>query len=316
MNDDPFYWAGPVKRRRRTAEQTAQFEQQISDALEEDHPQSVRHVYYLMTNGRLPEPVEKTDKGYRQVQERTVKMRRAGTIPYSWVTDLSRLGYHTNTFSTCGDFLRTMRGLYRGDLWKYSPYYCEVWCESRSAASVIRDDCREYAVSLYPCGGFAGISFVHEAAQEINSHDNPKPIIIFYIGDYDPAGILIDVALEAELRRHLDPDRKIVFRRLAITPEQIARYDLPSKPRNQNDLRAPHIQETVEVEAMPAHLLRDLLRENIEALLPPDALAITQAAEDSERDFLSQLAVLSDQADADRDKREDDEDQADDGSES
>ena len=36
---------------------------QIFEALENDHPQSVRHVFYLMTNPKLVIPVEKNDKG-------------------------------------------------------------------------------------------------------------------------------------------------------------------------------------------------------------------------------------------------------------
>jgi hypothetical protein len=69
-----------------------------------------------------------------------------------------------------------------------------------------------------------------------------KPVKIFYIGDYDPAGVLIDVALEHELRKHLI-DWNLDFRRIAITKEQIAEYDLPGKPRKEGDCRARHIEE-------------------------------------------------------------------------
>ena len=30
--------------------------------------------------------------------------------------------------------------------------------------------------------------------------------LVFYIGDYDPAGVLIDVGIERELRLHLRPE--------------------------------------------------------------------------------------------------------------
>lgn len=67
-----------LKRIRRTDAQLEQLDAQIIAILKEDHPQSVRHVFYRMTDPRLPEPVEKSDKGYRHVQERCVKLRRAG----------------------------------------------------------------------------------------------------------------------------------------------------------------------------------------------------------------------------------------------
>jgi hypothetical protein len=53
-----------MTRIRRTKAQTAQLEAQIFDVLAQDHPQSVRHVFYRMTDPRLPEPVLKTERGY------------------------------------------------------------------------------------------------------------------------------------------------------------------------------------------------------------------------------------------------------------
>src|SRR3954465_15409561 len=244
MSTGLAYQARPIKRRRRTEAQVQQLERQITDVLAEDHPQSVRHVFYRMTNPRLPEAVEKTDQGYAQVQDRIVKLRRSGVLPYGWITDATRRGYFTDTYSGADDFVRRVAGLYRADLWRDSGFYCEVWAESRSIAGVIQRDCEELAVSLYPCGGFTSITLAYEAAEYINSRQDGKPVVIFYIGDYDPAGVLIDVALERELREHLRSDIDMTFGRIAITAAQIDAYDLPSKPRKEQDRRALHITET------------------------------------------------------------------------
>lgn len=284
------YPAGPIKRRRRTAEQVEQLDRQILDVLRTDHPQSVRHVFYRMTDPRLPEPVEKSDAGYAQVQDRVAKLRRSRRLPYSWVSDATRRGYFVDTFSGADDFLRRMNGLYRADLWRNADKYCEVWCESRSIAGTIQDDCEELAVSLYPCGGFTSMTLAYQAAETMNYRTDNKPVVIFYIGDYDPAGVLIDVVLERELRTHLRPDIDMTFVRIGITPEQIEAHNLPTKPRKDKDRRALHVQHSVEAEAMPAHILRTLLRNAVEDLLPPDALEVARAAEESERDFISSLA--------------------------
>ena len=47
---------------------------------------------------------------------------------------------------------------------------------------------------------------------------------------------------------------------------------------------------TVEVEAMPAHILRGILRKEIKSLLPSGALAAVKVAEESERNGLIILA--------------------------
>lgn len=291
--DNKIYRARTIKRERRTQARLDQLDDQILDVLAEDHPQSVRHVFYRMTNPRLPEPVEKTDRGYRHVQDRMVKLRRAKRLPFGWITDATRRGYHTPTYRDEADFLRSMAGLYRADLWKQSDFYCEVWTESRSIAGVIEDDCRELAVSLYPAGGFSSITLAYQSAEAINHYADGRPVVIFYIGDYDPAGVLIDVALERELREHLSAGIDLRFQRIAITPEQIETLDLPTKPRKATDRRALHIRETVEAEAMPAGILRDLLRANIENLLPERALAVAQIEEQSARDYFDRLAEIT-----------------------
>ena len=171
--------------------------------------------------------------------------------------------------------------------------YVEVWCESRSLAGVIQATCNELAVSLYPAGGFSSWSFIYNAAREIrhvfDSDPNKQDVLILYIGDYDPAGVLIDKNIEAGLRKHL-PDIDLKFERLAVNPDQITDMALPTKPRKAGERRVLHIQKTVEAEAVPAATMRELLRDRIEAELPPYTLDITKLVEQSEREGLLKLS--------------------------
>jgi len=218
-----------------------------------------------------------------------MKMRRDGRLPYGQLTDSSRRGYYVNTYHDAAHFVRSVASLYRADLWKDSDYYCEVWCESRSIAGVIQEDCEDLAVSLFPAGGFSSITFVYESAVEINERVE-KPVVIFYIGDYDPAGVLIDKSIEREFREHLDKGIDLTFKRIAVNAEQIKEYDLPEKPRKKTDTRSQHIRRTVEAESLPVEILRGLLRAEIEALLPQGALAVAKVAEESEREYLEMFA--------------------------
>lgn len=292
MEGGELYQAGRIKRRRRTQAQVAQLDQQIIAVLREDHPQSVRHVFYRMTDPRLPEPVEKTEQGYNQVQDRIAKLRREGRLKYSWITDATRRGYYVNTYNDEADFLRTVAGTYRADLWEYADVYCEVWCESRSIAGVIQDDCERLAVSLYPAGGFTSMTLAWQAAEYIKGFARGRPAVIFYIGDYDPAGVMIDVDIYRKLSEHLGSSVEIQFHRLGITAEQIATYDLPTKPRKEGERRALHIQSTVEAEAMPARIMRKMLSDSIEALLPPDAVRAAKIEEQAAREWFEEVAQL------------------------
>ena len=166
----------------------------------------------------------------------------------------------------------------------------EVWTESRSIAGVIEAACRNYAVSLYPSAGFASLSLVYEAAEYASRVAGGRPLEIIYIGDYDPAGVLIDQSIMGELRAHLDCD--ITLHRIAITEEQIARYDLPTKPRKKSESRKPEIAETVEAEAIPVELLLRLLRQQLDGFLMEGALEKARELETQTREALLNLADL------------------------
>ena len=174
---------------RRTKARVEALEREILSVVHEDSPISIRHIFYRLTDPRLPEPVEKTEHGYKQVQRRIVHMRRAGLIPYGAISDATRRGYHVATYTNAAEAIRRWHGAYRGNLWANADVYLEVWCESRSIAGVIEDTCEDLAVSLYPAGGFTSLTLAHDAAIGINAEtrDGDLPAYIVYIGDHDNA---------------------------------------------------------------------------------------------------------------------------------
>ena len=191
---------------------------------------------------------------------------------------------------TGGDLIWHYAALYRRDLWFTTDVYVEVWCESESIGAVIQSECDRLGVSLYPTRGFSSVTLTSQAAEGIRAWSRERPVKIVYVGDYDPAGVLIDDKVMAELRQHL-PNHDLEKIRVAITAEQAVK--LPSKPRRKGEKRRRDILRTVEAEAMPAGELRALLGASVEAFLPPGALHAAQVAERAERDGLQRLAELT-----------------------
>ena len=270
-------------------------ESAIYEILRADHPQSVRHVFYRLTDPALGAgSVEKTEAGYRAVQRRMVKMRLQGRLPYRWIIDMTRRGYHVQTFKDGPDLIRRFAGLYRYPLWEQAAVHVEVWCESRSLAAVLQADCEDLAVSLYPCGGFSSLSLTHEAAMDIASQcaDTGKNrAVIVYAGDYDPAGVMIDQDVARKLRGHLEPKGiELELIRVAVNPDQIAAMKLPTKPRKAGDRRRLDVVSTVEAEAIPASTMRALVREAVEQYLPAHALEVAKFIEAEESRVLIENA--------------------------
>jgi hypothetical protein len=111
------------------------------------------------------------------------------------------------------------------------------------------------------------------------------------LGDHDPSGVLVDAQIERGLRR-LAPTADIHFQRLAVTREQITNWQLPTRPtkRGLNRHARGFSGRSVELDAIPAFRLRQLVRDAISLHIDGHALQVVQAAEASEMAVLRRMA--------------------------
>jgi hypothetical protein len=135
--------------------------------------------------------------------------------------------------------------------------------------------------------GYASLSFLYDAAEYIN--DLAVPTYIYHLGDFDPSGVNAGEKIEETLRV-MAPDADITFERLAVTPEQIADWNLPTRPTKATDTRAKGFGNTsVELDAIQPDQLRGLVQDAIERHLPPEQFQVLKAAELSEREIIAKL---------------------------
>lgn len=217
---------------RRTKKQINQLKDQIYEVLKADHPQSVRHVFYRMTDPRLPESVKKNKSGYRTVADQLLKLRKdEERVPFEWVVDNSRSGWFTHSYSSPEEFVKIMSSRYRQDMWRDTNKHCVVWCESKSIAGIIQPVCSQYVVDLFPTGGYPSETFVYENAQELNNYYSDCDVHAIYIGDYDADGLIISDRLEEKIRYHLHQDVTLHFNRMGINEDQIKNMICPENKK-------------------------------------------------------------------------------------
>ena len=269
-----------MRKRRRTQEQMETLRSAIYAVAEIDTPVSIRHIFYRMVTQNL---VEKSDKGYQQLQKATVDMRDTGALPYSWIEDSSRQAYWNTGYAGLGNFAEAAASIYRRDYWDSTDTLVEVWCESRSLAGVLGQVCREYVVPLFPSGGFASLSFLYQAAGHIQESGRSNAVIL-YVGDYDQAGVLIDKSIEGRLRTFLASwGGELTFHRLAVNDDQIDTMGLPTRPPKRSDTRSPEVTRAVEAEAIPAPTMRGLVSSSLQELIPERVLTVQRLVEKQER---------------------------------
>jgi hypothetical protein len=276
-----------VKRDRATKVEVEARRDALYDIIEGMHPMTVRQVYYQATVKHL---VEKTEKGYLKVGQDLVLMRKNGRLPYDWLTDTSRRRIQVACYDGIEHALRQAAEAYRKDLWADADCQIEIWVEKDALAGVIESVTEEYCVPLMVARGYSSLSFLHEAAQYSNSLS--LPTYVYHLGDYDPSGVNAGEKIE-ETRREMT-DVEFHFERLAVTPQQITDWHLPSRPTKLTDSRAKKFgnAESVELDAIDPARLRDLVKAAIERHLSPARLQELKQAEERERALLKRWQVL------------------------
>src|SRR5262245_43965757 len=285
MTAAPVYHASPIKRQRATKAEVEARREALLDIIEAGRPMTVRQVFYQATVRGL---VEKAESGYGKVQTDLTVMRRAGELPYDWLADNTRWQRKPDRFDSVEDALRETARFYRKNLWRDADSYVEIWLEKDALLGVIYPITSMFDVPLMVARGYASLSFLHSAAEYINDLD--VPTYIYHLGDFDPSGVNAGEKIEETLRE-LAPGADIEFERIAVTPEQIADWDLPTRPTKASDTRSKNFGSTISVEldAIDPNVLRNLVQETIEQHLPQDQFAILKAAEESEREIIARL---------------------------
>jgi len=263
---------------------------------EEAQPCTIRQLFYLMVSGGY---IQKLESEYSNVVIRLAgDMRETDELPWHWITDSTRWMRKPRTFSSLQDAVNDSARTYRRSLWDNQNIYVELWCEKLALLGVIGDTAEKWDVPLMISRGFSSKDFAYSAAQQIVRADRPS--YIYNVGDHDPSGLVAWQDVQNKITRYaakLWSDRgesqwPITFERIAVTPEQIIEYDLPTRPTKKagNTHAARFEGESVEADALPPNVLRQLVNDCIERHVDERALAVVMAAEESERRALEMFA--------------------------
>ncbi len=284
LDDDKLYAACRTNGRATQTQMAARYEA-LSRIVAEIKPCSVRGAYYQATVRGV---VEKTDPGYDKVQRALVELRRAEKLPYNYITDNTRWQRKPDTYDSLQDALEQTARLYRRAVWSDIDAYVEIWIEKDALAGVIYPVTAKYDVPLMVARGFPSLTFLQSCGEYIASLD--KPAYVYHLGDHDPSGVCAAEKI-GEALKEFAPDADLHFERIAVLPEQIAKWNLPTRPTKKSDSRSKLFNgDSVELDAIRPDILRGLVEEVIEQHLPADQLAVLAVAETSERDMLRLFA--------------------------
>jgi len=258
----------------------------VLEIVEQMHPMIVRQAYYQATVRGI---CEKTENGYDAVQRDLVLLRQSGEVPLTGSSIIQEPAIRVYTCSSIEDALADTIQQYRKSLWDGADCEVQIWIEKDSLSGIVQPITDKYDVPLMVVRGYSSISFAYEAARGMRTD---VPVYVYHFGDLDPSGVNAGEKIEEALREYA-PDAEIHFERVAVTPQQVTMWNLPSRPNKKSDSRTKQFAKkhaaSVELDAIDPNVLRQLVEGAIQRHMPPDVYADLMRQEQREKRAIRQL---------------------------
>jgi hypothetical protein len=242
--------------------------------------------YKLFTRGLIASMARsEMQRVYRLLKE----ARERGYIPWEWIVDETRAIERISTWDDPADYARCVAQSYRRDFWNQQPHRVQVWSEKGTVRGVLSPVLDRYAVGFLPVHGFSSATAAHDIAED----DDGRPLVILYVGDFDPSGLYMS---EEDLPARFDRYNgdHIALKRIALTTEQLT--GLPSFPATdkRKDPRykwfsANHGRHCWELDAMDPNDLRDCVEREIKKLIEPVAWKRCEIVNKAEQESLKTI---------------------------
>jgi len=282
----------------RPHKKTAQLMFQVRQILEEyrDHlPLTARQIFYrLVAAYGYP----KTENAAKNLGDHLTRARRAEMIPFDYIRDDGISVMAQAHYADENDFYKHIHDegkSYKRDKLARQKMNVRVYCEAAGMMPQLERVCEPYSIPVYSCSGFDSVSAKYqlkESCWRAYTYQGRRTVIL-HLGDYDPSGesIFSDGLVEdvyAFLNRdvpHKEPHEVATFERVALKPEHIERFSLPTAPPKGTDSRTKNWQgaATCQLEALRPDVLAVLLDATIKTYLNLAVYERDLAAEEEER---------------------------------
>jgi hypothetical protein len=278
------YFETGSKKGRGMAQRSLDLIEAMREIAEAAQPITGRGIGYKLFARGLTESMSKNSmqRVYRLLRE----ARERGIIDWDWIVDETRGIERVPTWDDPDDYARTVAKSYRRDFWNQQPHRVQVWSEKGTVRGLLSPVLSHYAVGFNPVHGFTSATDAHGVCED----DDGRPLIVLYVGDYDPSGLFMSERdLPARFERY-DGDH-ISLKRIALTARQLR--GLPSFPASdkRKDTRynwfvSNYGKRCWELDAMDPNDLRRCVEREIKKLIEPVAWQRCEVVNAAEQESL------------------------------
>jgi len=286
----------------------------VRDYMAEGLRLTLRQLYYQLVSRNI---IKNEEKQYKRLSTVLSDARLMGLIDWEAIEDRVRVPRIPSEFADLKELAEAALNSYRLPRWDGQDYYVEVVTEKDALSGVIAPLTREYHVTLVVNRGYSSQSAMHDMARRflVNCHGvltvgqafkecdsapanlkireldvkrlgepSVKPLLL-YLGDHDPSGEDMVRDIRDRLKMFgID----VEVRKLALTMEQVKKYNPPPNPSKLSDPRsaeyvAKHGAMSWEVDALPPNVLHRLIRNAIEGVLDVEKMDAIKEREEEDK---------------------------------
>ena len=244
---------------------------------------TLRQLFYRLVAKEL---LVNTRSYYKRLSERTAQARRAGSFPA--LEDRTRTIHRWLTFGSPQAALLDTAESYVRDRTEGQEWKTYIGVEKHGLVNQLMSWFAPLGLPVLALGGYSSQTFVDEVRKD--AEQDGRPSALLYAGDFDPSGVDID----RDFVKRTGCFTEVV--RVALTAEQVTRYDLPPQMGKSTDSRAATFVEKhgqlvqVELDALPPNILQMIFAEALEPYWDESSYDRTIEIERSERGVLIRLA--------------------------
>ncbi len=241
---------------------------------------TLRQLFYRLV---AAEVLPNTQVAYQTLSARTAEARRRGTFPA--LIDRTRRIHRFQAFASPGEARDWLRRIYRRDRTEGQPVSIYLAVEKAGIVEQLQGWFGDRGISILALGGYSSQSYVDEIRRDV--HEQGRRTVLIYAGDFDPSGEDID----RDFLERADCFDEVV--RVALTAQQVERYELPEQMGKASDSRARRFVERhgrlvqVELDALPPDQLHALYEDAVAAYWDESVLEKVLAREKRDRRALS-----------------------------
>ena len=186
---------------------------------------TLRQLFYqLVSRNRI----KNTEREYKNLGVLISDARYAGLIDWDHIVDRIRVlnNDYGSHFTDPEDIINYFTESFRVDVWKDQDVRPEVWVEKDALIQVVANICEPLGVPYIAVKAYSSTSAQWAGRRRFRQYirDGAKPVIL-HLGDHDATGVDCSRHLKEEME--LLVGSPIELRRLALTPAQIEKYELP-----------------------------------------------------------------------------------------